>query len=467
MSWTPSNQILHNLFFFSFYAGYTPFVMFRPVYFKYIGLPPIWVGLTCGLRFILQTTITPLLIIIAEKFSSRKLMFVLSYIALIGKLMIIFLVLQPKQETCVVKHVDKHKAKIFRTHHVLFKRESMNLKEVNDGHITLNNSSTYKFFHLNSSTDNLTSHKRIFGKQFNDIMNFSIHNINANNRLWDIDPKSRSSESKNVTHSEVYTENIIYSNEKELFRIFICLLVLVVISDAFDATMFTLVEDSCLATKDIEHYRQGQTFGTVGWGIICPCIGIILYIFNQKICGMYIGSFHYVFYFVFGFLTIAFLCGMCLEYPSHCKDVVSKKVQNPSSNFQYSLFNFAISYSGFCNGFLLTFTYWFIDSLSGSAVMMGLTTAGRAVVNILIDIVLVKVIGFTGHQIVVDIVLVCHIITFVIYWSMKWPFLVILAEIFHATAHITIIQTCASFLSKNTPTGSSPKMQGKKFCAEP
>ncbi|XP_046846239.1 major facilitator superfamily domain-containing protein 6-B-like [Xenia sp. Carnegie-2017] len=150
---------------------------------------------------------------------------------------------------------------------------------------------------------------------------------------------------------------------------------------------------------------------------------------------------------------------MCLEYPSHCKDVVSKKVQNPSSNFIYSLFNFAISYSGFCNGFLLTFTYWFIDGLSGSAVMMGLTTAGRAVVNILIDIVLVKVIGFTGHQIVVNIVLVCHIITFVIYWSMKWPFLVILAEIFHATAHITIIQTCASFLSKNTPTGSSPKMQ--------
>ena len=174
---------------------------------------------------------------------------------------------------------------------------------------------------------------------------------------------------------------------------------------------------------------------------------------------MYIGSFHFVFYFAFGFLTVSVLCGLCLDFPSPTNDVLSRKVQGPSSSFQYGMFTFVSSYSGFCNGFLLTFTYWFIDSLGGSAVVMGLTTGCRAVVNIIVGVILARMIEYIGHQVIIHIGLVCHIVVFVIYFLIKWPLLVLVAEVFNATIHITTTRTCASFLSTKGPTGSSPKMQ--------
>jgi hypothetical protein len=59
-----------------------------------------------------------------------------------------------------------------------------------------------------------------------------------------------------------------------------------------------MVEELCSASTGAEHYGQAQTCGTVGWGIIVPNIGIVIYYFNQEFCGMYIGSFHYGMYFI-------------------------------------------------------------------------------------------------------------------------------------------------------------------------
>ena len=454
-------EIVYNAFYFSFYAGYAPFVMFRPVYFKYVGLSPLFVGLLCGLRFILQSTATPLLILIAERLRSRKLMFVISYIVLMAKLLIILVVLRPQHQKCIIKHIGEQTTQKYSfIHHVLFKpdlaekwNETTEDTDILWGDSTIENKSFFK------ATDRPVT--AIFQETRNVTMTSEISskfdsNINSKNF------KKSKSNLLLLPKSDIM-EHIIYNNKEELFRIFICLLVLVLLSDAFDAAMFTLVDESCSASTDADHFGQAQTCGAIGWGIIVPNLGIIMYYFNQEICGKYIGSFHYVFYFAFGFLTVAFLCGLCLDFPINAQDVLARKVQGPSSNFQYSLFTFASSYSGFCNGFLLTFTYWFIDNLGGSAVVMGLTTGCRAVVNIIVGVALTKMIEKIGHQIIVHIGIIFHILVFVFYFLIKWPLFVLLAEIFHAAVHIVITRTCSSFLSMTAPTGSSPKMQGKDF----
>lgn len=454
-------EIVYNAFYFSFYAGYAPFIMFRPVYFKYVGLSPLFVGLLCGLRFILQSTATPLLILIAEKLRSRKLMFVISYIVLMAKLLIILVVLRPQHQKCVINHIGEQTTQKYSfIHHVLFKRdlaekwnETAEDTEILWGDSTIENKTLFKatdrpvtatFQETRNVTT--TSVSPEFSSKFDS-------NINSNNF-------QESKSNPFILPKSHIMEHIIYNNKEELFHIFICLLVLVLLSDAFDAAMFTLVEESCSASTDADHFGQAQTCGAIGWGIIVPNLGIIMFYFNQEICGKYIGSFHYVFYFAFGFLTVAFLCGLCLDFPTNTQDVLARKVQSPSSNFQYSLFTFASSYSGFSNGFLLTFTYWFIDNLGGSAVVMGLTTGCRAVVNIVVGVALTKMIEKIGHQIIVHIGILCHIVVFVFYFSIKWPLLVLLAEVFHATVHIVTTRTCSSFLSMTAPTGSSPKMQG-------
>ena len=456
-------EVVYNAFYFSFYAGYAPFIMFRPVYFKYIGLSPVFVGLLCGLRFILQSTGTPLLILIAERLRSRKLMFVISYIVLMAKMLIILIVLRPHHQMCVIKHIgDQTTQQSFEIHHVLFKRDlTENWNETAEDAEILWGASIVENKTLFSTTD------RPVTTTFQETRNTTLTSVPPSENPYKINSNisSKTSEKSGnilqITSKPGITEHIIYNNKAELLRIFTCLLVLVLLSDAFDSTMFTLVEESCSASTGAEHYGQAQTCGTVGWGIIVPNIGIVIYYFNQELCGMYVGSFHYVFYFAFGFLTVAFLCGLCLDFPAGTKDVIARKVQSPSSNFQYSMFTFVSAYSGFCNGFLLTFTYWFIDSLGGSAVVMGLTTGCRAVVNIVIGVVLTRMIEYIGHQLIVHIGLVCHIIVFVIYFLIKLPLLVLVAEVFNATIHIATTRTCSSFLSTKAPTGSSPKMQGK------
>lgn len=457
-------EIVYNAFYFSFYAGYAPFIMFRPVYFKYIGLSPLFVGLLCGLRFVLQSTATPLLILIAERLHSRKLMFVISYIVLMAKLLIILVVLRPRYQMCVTKHISGEPTtqKYSFIHHVLFKRDLVEkwneTAEDTDilwgdlgGNSVIENKTKFK------ATDHPVT------ATLQESRNVTVTSLSAEmSSKFDYSLNSSKSENIPVTISKPdIIQDIIYNDKEELFRIFICLLLLVLLSDAFDATMFTLVEESCSASIDADHVGQAQTCGAIGWGVIVPNIGIIIYYFNQEMCGMYIGSFHYVFYFAFGFLTVAFLCGLCLDFPTKTQDVLSRKVQSPSSNFQYSLFTFASSYSGFCNGFLLTFTYWFIDHLGGNAIVMGLTTGCRAVVNIVVGVTIAKMIEKIGHQIIVHVGMLCHILVFVFYFFIKWPLLVLLAEVFHATVHILITRTCSSFLSMTAPTGSSPKMQGK------
>ncbi len=457
-------EVVYNAFYFSFYAGYAPFVMFRPVYFKYIGLSPAFVGLLCGLRFILQSAGTPLLILIAEKLRSRKLMFVVSYIVLMAKLLIIFIVLRPQHQVCVIKHIGKQTTQnSFLIHHVLFKR---NLKEnwnetAEDAQILWGVSFVENRTLFNTTDRPATT--TFLNATLASVIPSKIPYKN-NSNIINPENSEKSRNSFKIIPKPGVIERIIYNNKEELFRIFMCLLVLVLLSDLFDAAMFTLVEESCSASTDADHYAQAQTCGTIGWGIIVPNIGIVIYYFNQEICGMYIGSFHYVFYFAFGFLTVALLCGLCLDFPANTNDVLARKVQGPSSSFQYGMFTFASAYSGFCNGFLLTFTYWFIDSLGGSAVVMGLTTGCKAVVSIIVGVVLTRMIEYIGHQIIVHVGLVCHIVVFVVFFFIKWPLLVLVAEVLNSTVHITTTRTCNLFLSTKAPTGSSPKMQGKGLC---
>jgi hypothetical protein len=378
-----------------------------------------------------------------------------------AKLLIIFLVLRPQNQVCVVNQIGgKTTQKSFVIHHVLLKRDlTENWNETaEDGEILWGVSTMENKTLFNTTANQITS---IFQETRNSDPPVSptFPYKNDSNISSKISEKSR--KIFTIAPKAGVTEYIIYNNKAELFRIFTCLLILVLLSDAFDATMFTLVEESCSASTNVDHYGQAQICGTIGWGIIVPNIGIVIYYFNQEMCGMYIGSFHFVFYFAFGFLTVALLCGLCLDFPSNTNDVLSRKVQGPSSNFQYSMFTFVSSYSGFCNGFLLTFTYWFIDSLGGSALIMGLTTGCRAVVNIIVSVILARMIEYIGHQVIIHIGLVCHIVVFVIYFSIKWPLLVLVAEVFNATVHITTTRTCGSFLSTKVPTGSSPKMQGK------
>ena len=178
-------------------------------------------------------------------------------------------------------------------------------------------------------------------------------------------------------------------------------------------------------------------------------------------CGVLVGSFHYVFFFTAGFLFLSFLVGLSIDFTQQESDAVVESVHGPSTNFQYGLFLGAFFFSGFCNGFLLTFTNWFIDTLGGNSLVMGLSTGLKCAVDIILFFVVAKLTENICHNLLINIGLVGHIIVFLIYYSIKNPWYVIIAEVVHAFFHGLVTFACISFLSNKTPAGSSLSMQGQ------
>lgn len=468
-------ELPYQLFYFAFYAGYMPLLLYLPVYFKYLGLGPVYVGLLNGIRPILQSIGTPLLVMLGEKFRSRKLLFVISCIVMISKVLVIFLLLRPKNQLCTVKYINESshiiKEKSYFVEHKLSKRSL----------VTDNWSAPWNWKNAKNDTSHpFTAKKNLYGTKMNwryeDGGESSITSGNATTFVEKTKKENQTglNETINPTTDNMSrptrpkptkkTNNIkieyhVVDDDNEVYRIYVGLLIMVFLGDWFDATVFTLVDHSCAATMATGRYGKIRLWGNVGWGVMTPVIGIVIYHFDYEICGKMVGSFHYVFFFFLGFSYIALLVGSHLDFTREPTDSLTQKVHSAHWNFQYGMFLFASAYSGFCNGFFFTFVNWFIDSLGGNALIMGIATGCKCIVDVVLFYLLTRIIDYFGHLPIMSIGFAGHIAVFLIYFVIKNAWLVIIAEIIHAVAYGLMTSTCVSFLINTAPAGSSPRMQ--------
>jgi hypothetical protein len=118
------------------------------------------------------------------------------------------------------------------------------------------------------------------------------------------------------------------------------------------------------------------------------------------------------------------------------------------------------AYAGFCNGFLFTFVNWFIDSIGGSAAIMGVATGCKCIIDVVLFFLLRKIIDYVGHVPTISLGLVGHIAVFFIFSRTTSPWVVILIEIMHATFYGFLVSTCAYILDQSVPAGSDLRLQG-------
>lgn len=468
-------ELPYKIFYFMFYAGYMPLLLYLPVYFKYIGLNAVHVGLLNGIRPILQSTATPLLVMLGERFSSRKLLFIISCLVMIARVLIIFLFLRPRHQVCTVKYINESDYTVREMSHFiehkLTKRSlvtedwSWNWKDATNE--TINYAGPKERLYRagrNLKSPPIASNGTAFVQKPSEGLNQTHPNGMTNVSSSNVSGSTMTPLTERTNNIRV--EYHVVNDQDEVYRIFIALLILAILGDWFDATIFTLVDHSCVANLESESYGFVRLWGNVGWGLITPTIGFIMYHFHDEMCGKSVGSFHYLFFFFIGFAYVALLVGSHLDFSTIPTDNIARTIRSTLSNFQYGMFLFASSFSGFCNGFFLTFVNWFIDSLGGSALIMGIATGCKCYVDAVLFFLLAKIIDYFGHQATMNIGFLGHIAVFLIYFAIKEAWLVVIAETIHAIVYALMTSTCVSFLIYAAPAGSSPRMQGRVCISE-
>ena len=440
--WTLKKHLPYQAFYLAFYAGYMPILLFLPLYLKYVGLSTAQVGLIAGLRPLLQAIGTPILIKLSTRFHARKLLFILSCILMIGKFFIIFVVLRPDQEVCRIKNDNGQIIKDKFVKHIMTKRSVATDEWLQVLNFTPNYLSL-EHYETDDSTNKNASWSTIRPKTIQSSGRQALNELT----------NSTVSPTLNDTSVAQYR----FEHAADVHHIFIAIIILTVAIDMFDACIFTLVDD-------VYRPNVAWVWGDMAWGVIAVVIGVIVDASSKIICGELIGSFHYVFYFNLGFVGAALLIGFGLDLTLDPYEVdMTRKIHSSKWNFQYSIFILAYTLMGFCNGFLFTFVYWFIDILGGNAIIMGLSTSTECLVSVLIFFLFNKLIEYIGHLSAVCGGFVGYIGLFLSYYGVQNPWLVIPVKVLQALVSGIMMFAINSFLKVAAPAGSSYQMQGNKF----
>ena len=438
--WTLKKHLPYQAFYLAFYAGYMPVLLFLPLYLKYVGLSTTQVGLITGLRPLLQAIGTPILIKLSTRFRARKLLFILSCILMIGKFFMIFVVLRPDREVCRIKYDNGQIIKDRFVNHIMTRRSVV----IDEWLQVMNFTPNYLSFENYDTNDSISTNKNA---SWSTIRPKTIQSSGgpALNEL------TNSTVSPTLNHTSIAQYQ--FEHAADVHHIFIAIIILTVAIDVFDACIFTLVDD-------VYRPNVAWVWGDMAWGVIAVVIGVIVDASSKIICGELIGSFHYVFYFNLGFVGAALLIGFCLDLTLDPYEVdMTRKIHSSKWNFQYSIFILAYTLMGFCNGFLFSFVYWFIDILGGNAIIMGLSTSTECLVGFLVFFLFNKLIEYIGHMSAVCGGFVGYIGLFLSYYGVKNPWLVIPVKVLQALVSGIMMFAINSFLKVAAPAGSSYQMQ--------
>lgn len=436
-------HVLYQAFYVAFYAGYMPVLLYLPVYLKYVGLTTAQVGLLTCLRPLLQSIGTPIMTRLSRRFHAQKLLFIASCVLMVGKYFVIFIVLQPKEQLCRTIYSNDS----YKDNKYIIKDELNKRVVVTDDWLQVTNyTSANAPFEYHNKIKNLEK------------------NLTNNDDSWPTvfsGTQSKSFLLLNKTHSHYAVKNrttkmqheIKYETQKVYF-VFMTIIVLTLATDYFDASILTLVDN-------IYRPNVAWIWVNLAWGVVTLIIGVTIDQSIIELCGIIVRSFHYVFYFNAAFVTVALFIGLCLDFtviPYEAE--LNSKVQSSQWHFQYNLFLLAYTILGFCNGFLFSFVYWFIDSLGGDAMIMGLATVAECLVGTVGSFIFNHIIKYIGHMSSVCVGFFGYILLFLSYYAVTNPWIVIAAKVPEALTFGIIQFSCNSFLKSSAPAGSSYQMQG-------
>ena len=382
------NLIPFKLYYFSFFFAHSSLLSYLPLYLKQLGLMAGQVGIIVGLRYFLEI-FGVFWGAVADKYKKRKLFVLVAVVAFTVKLML-FLTVQPHHEKCIKVNVTTWQ----NLQHVggVYDDDGTSITEAEYGNLAKSEQRTSigisdhgQRVNLKAPViENLDTVKRSpmamkNGKAKENNVN-SMYELGQGDKAKTEILKHTRNTSQPFRHG--YKRVV---DRRELYYIFIALILMTVVGELFGGSaIYTLMDSSTceyLGKENTSKFGQIIVFSLVANALSALIVGAVLDTTNYKYCGEIMKNYSVPFYFFVSFNCAAFIACAIAKLGTGQSSEKKEKSMNCSGLISIlgtlrniSVLPIAVVFGG-CLGLVQSFNVWFLDHLGASSLQQGIAQA--------------------------------------------------------------------------------------------
>lgn len=439
--------LLHyKAFYFLFFAGFGASFPYMALYFKQIGLNASSVGILAGIRPIIQFISGPFWAILADRFKARKAVLLFSIFSWIV-MTLALLIPTPHKTQCRNVMAKVNSTQTARRHLIQpvidMRREEKIPDPVRDETMRDHSSSQVK-----QNTYSFFSHSP-----------FQVYFLQSSQKEPEYEVRSS---------SNMY--QLVY-DKKEVYQVFIYLLILVVSGEFLEAPTFILADTALLQKLGEKRRNYGKTrlFGSLGFAFGSLIVGGLLDSTEYRYCGQVMNNYNMLFYSFAIVMAITFVFAAWMFKFTYEGAGDSKNGENSGSTmeiltlllkFQYAFFLIISFFLGFSNGLFFNFVNWYLEDLGASKSLMGIATIFRAAALIIAYIFNAFLSELCGHVQLMLFSVAGYLILFGSFSIIHNPLWALPLEFLEGMTYGTTWSTAVTHLADATPKGGAATMQG-------
>lgn len=412
--------IIPKMFYFFYFAGLGAVVPYLPLFYKQLGLPAKKAGIISGIQPFISFLFTPTWGALADKFKKGKLVFTISFMALVAVGIAFLLTPSPP---C---------------------KDNISGESRRETTIARNRSFVVKISQIIAESQKL--------------------------HRW---PMAR--------EEQVNLQNKQQACEGE-FDVFVYLLLVSLFGTIFSCPGLALGDAAavCLLRRnnDIHKYGKQKKWASIGWGLAAFTFGAV--VSDKYLCPFVPGQkrqidYSLCFYGSIALKLLALISGLRLNFDMNgdggdkdCSDESSNKkasgvkatiraVGRPS----YLAFFVVVLYSGMTFGMIMGFLFWHLEDLSAPQMIFSIIPVVRCIADVVVYTVSPHLITKIGVLNLIYLVLVCYVTRLACYVFVTNTWCFLLLEVLSGLTSAGGWAGFVTFIAYNSVEGAPATLQGK------
>ncbi|XP_022788501.1 major facilitator superfamily domain-containing protein 6-like [Stylophora pistillata] len=411
--------VVSKMFYFFYFAALGAILPFLPLFYKQLGLPAKKAGIISGIQPFISFAFTPMWGALSDKTKKGKLVFVISFTALVAVGIAFLLTPMP---TCKDKPTgDIH-------------RELISVK---------NQSVFKKMYQVIAESQNFNRWP-VGGEELNDFLALS-------------DKQGGRHQNK--------------------FDVFLYLLLVSLVGTIFSCPGLALGDAAavCLLRRknDIHQYGKQKRWASIGWGLAAFTFGAM--VSDKYLCPLVPGQkrtidYSLCFYGSISLKLLALFSGLRLDFDLNGKDNTDDMVRERRSGVmaaleavsrpRYLAFFVIVLYSGMTFGMIMGFLFWHLEDCYSPQIMFSIIPVVRCIADVIVYSVSPHVIIKIGVHNLLYLVLACYVVRLTSYVFVTNPWCYLFIEVLSGLTSAGGWAGFVTYIAYNSVEGAPATLQG-------
>lgn len=413
--------IIPKMFYFFYFAGLGAVLPYQPLFYKELGLPAKKAGIISGIQPFISFLFTPVWGAMADKFKTGKIIFIISFVALVSVGIAYLLTPMPP---CADKS------------------ETKGLREIT---LRGNNSILYKISQMIT-----TSHER-----------------------WPTEIEEKEVNLQTLQRKQ-------HGND-DGFDVFLYLFLVCLIGTLFSCPSLALGDAAavCLLRRnnDIHQYGKQKKWASIGWGLAAFSFGAL--VSDSYLCPFVPGQKAHIDYSLcfYGSITLklmALFSGLRLDFDMNGDKADDKKTSDEKevgltaviravSEPRYLAFFVVVLYSGMTFGMIMGFFFWHLEDCSAPLILLSIIPVVRCIADVIVYTISPRLITKIGVQNLIYLVLVGYVTRLACYMFITSPWYFLPLELLSGLTSAGGWAAFVAYIAYHSVEGAPATLQGKRI----